>query len=74
MAEWLSRWPRDPRKQKVGYAMDKVASGPLARRGSSPFPGATNVKLDKLPASRLFGLSKDFAVVVIANVLESSFK
>jgi len=30
--------------------------------------------LDKPPASMLFGLSEDFAVVVIANVLESSFK
>ncbi len=24
---------------------DKPASGPLARRGSSPFPGATNMEL-----------------------------
>jgi hypothetical protein len=24
----------------VGYAIDKLASGPLARRGSNPFPGA----------------------------------
>ncbi len=37
VAEWLSRWPRDPRSIEVG----KPASGPRARRGSNPFPGAT---------------------------------
>ena len=36
VAEWLMRWPRDPRSIEVG----KPASGPLARRGSNPFPGA----------------------------------
>ena len=51
----------------------EVASGPLARRGSSPFPGAINILLDKHPASRLLGLSKDFALLVIANVLETCF-
>ena len=40
VAEWLSRWPRDPHKHKQGHAKDKPASGPLARRGSNPFPGA----------------------------------
>jgi len=29
--------------------------------------------LDKHPASRLLGLSKDFALLVIANVLETCF-
>ena len=42
MAEWLSRWPRDPRKRKNGCANDRIASGLRARRGSSPFPGATS--------------------------------
>ena len=36
VAEWLSRWPRDPRSIEVG----KPASGLRARRGSNPFPGA----------------------------------
>jgi hypothetical protein len=36
VAEWLSRWPRDPRSMIVG----KLASGLRARRGSNPFPGA----------------------------------
>jgi hypothetical protein len=40
VAEWLSRWPRDPHRHKQGHAKDKPASGPLARRGSNPFPGA----------------------------------
>ena len=47
MAEWLSRWPRDPRSITVG----KPASEPLARRGSNPFPGAINMELDKSTAS-----------------------
>jgi hypothetical protein len=38
VAEWLSRWPRDRNSQERG--LHKQASGPLARRGSSPFPGA----------------------------------
>jgi hypothetical protein len=36
VAEWLMRWPRDPRSMEVG----KLASGLRARRGSNPFPGA----------------------------------
>ena len=45
VAEWLTSWSstqnggdhtRDPTAQKLG----KPASGPRARRGSSPFPGA----------------------------------
>ena len=51
----------------------KIASGLRARRGSNPFPGAINILLDKHPASRLLGLSKDFALLVIANVLETCF-
>ena len=70
VAEWLSRWPRDPRSIIVG----KLASGPRARRGSNPFPGATNIVLDESPASVLFGFFEDFCCVVVADVLEASFE
>ena len=70
MAEWLSRWPRDPiTGTNRACAKDKPASGPLARRGSNPFPGAINIKLDKSSASISFGLFEDFCRVVIADVL-----
>jgi hypothetical protein len=42
------------KKAQTGYAIDKSASGPLARRGSSPFPGASNIKLGPSPAGILF--------------------
>ena len=61
-------------KAESGLCHRHVASGPLARRGSSPFPGATNIKLDKPPACMLLGFSEDFAILVIANVLKASFK
>jgi hypothetical protein len=51
----------------------KTAGGLRARRGSNPFPGAINIKLDKPPAFGLFGLSEDFSFVVIADVLKSAF-
>jgi hypothetical protein len=49
VAEWLSRWPRDPTGIERGLCQkDKAASGPLARRGSNPFPGAVFSKLSGL--------------------------
>ena len=51
----------------------KIAGGLRARRGSNPFPGAINIKLDKPPAFGLFGFFKDFSFVIVADVLEASF-
>jgi hypothetical protein len=52
------------KKAQTGYAIDKPASGPLARRGSSPFPGAYNIKLDPSPAGMLFWPSEKIRGVV----------
>lgn len=35
VAEWLSRWPRDPKLHN-----GQASQWALARRGSNPFPGA----------------------------------